>query len=516
MDVPAAHVGSAASVVCIIVLGLVCFFTVRPTTFRSPFTGAAPITLNFVSSSVLGVILLRVLDIVSLHEVAMSIIAVGTVQPWAVLVIFFTLAYVSVSVDCTGLSKFIALSVLHKFGAGGDARQELLVVYLLSGIVAVIASNDVVILTLTPVLIHYCSALHKDPVPVLLAEYFGANTFSALLLVGNPTNIIAAEGTGLTFSRYLQLLAFPTLFTAVGYLLALRAFGIPPSVRRPKSQGEQHDEVAPGPEKNRADVAGDDGDAVTLSSPATAVKVTEDLSPRSAAAMSLDPHEALVDPRGAAIGGSVLAIGITLLIASSYTPIPLWVVTSCTCTVLLIRDCTARSTDPAHPNERRVVQVGWRRMPWETAPFAVSMFIIVGALTKTGWTALLGRALVSLETVGGVVGTAVGGLWLTVVLMNLLNNQPATILLTAAYMEAQPQLSERGSSSLLVSIILGSNICANFTIAGALAGLMWRAILEAHGVTIPWRAFFVRGLRVSTVPTFYGAIAVGVQAYLFT
>jgi Na+/H+ antiporter NhaD/arsenite permease-like protein len=237
------QVGSPASVLCLATVAFVCGCILRPIRFSlrrgaDSSTPARIVTLNHVTASVLGVLVLWVTGIISLSDIAGSLIRVGAVQPWAVLVIFFTLAYASISVDCTGLSKYIALKVLVRFGgddsqSAGDAghaqrvkRRRLVVVYLLSGIIAVIASNDVVVLTLTPVLVHYCSALRIDPMPVLLAEYYGANTFSAFLLVGNPTNIIAAQGANLSFARYLALLFLPTSAAVVGYVVVLHLFGI--------------------------------------------------------------------------------------------------------------------------------------------------------------------------------------------------------------------------------------------------------------------------------------------------
>jgi Na+/H+ antiporter NhaD/arsenite permease-like protein len=224
-----------------------------------------------------------------------------------------------------------------------------------------------------------------------------------------------------------------------------------------------------------------------------------------------NPELALIDRTGAKYGGIVLGSGVLFLIISSYTIIPMWLVTSCVCAAMLARDCTVLSTDPAHPAEKRVYQVGVRRMPWEIAPFAFCMFVLVGVLTNLGWTEAFGRILLLISKFG-VLGSAVGGIWFTVLTMNCLNNQPATIFMIEALVPLKGALSSSNFAALLVAVILGSNICANFAIAGALAGLMWRSILRAHDIDIPWSTFLSAGIKVMLIPTFVSGGVIFLQS----
>ena len=51
-------------------------------------------------------------------------------------------------------------------------------------ILTILTSNDVVILTLTPVIYHFAKATQSDPAPLLFLEFFTANIFSMALLIG--------------------------------------------------------------------------------------------------------------------------------------------------------------------------------------------------------------------------------------------------------------------------------------------------------------------------------------------
>jgi arsenical pump membrane protein len=79
---------------------------------------------------------------------------------------------------------------------------------------------------------------------------------------------------------------------------------------------------------------------------------------------------------------------------------------------------------------------------------------------------------------------------LSAVLANLVNNLPATLILT-------PVLAAAGPLPLLAGLI-GVNVGPNLTYVGSLATLLWRRVLHQHGEHVPVREFTALG--VLTVP----------------
>ena len=65
-----------------------------------------------------------------------------------------------------------------------------------------VSSNDIVILTLTPIVAVFTKATGSDPTPFLFAQFFAANIWSVSLIIGNPTNVIVAEGFKIEFLDY--------------------------------------------------------------------------------------------------------------------------------------------------------------------------------------------------------------------------------------------------------------------------------------------------------------------------
>lgn len=564
----------------------VCFCVIFPFHFRLSCCrgqfSQLRLSLNFATASVLGVLLLHFIDIVSLQEMASSLWAVGHVQPLAVLVIFFTLAYSSISLDVTGFSRYVALKVLgaddasQSNGAGPTvsattqepSRRLLIEVYLLSGVIALIASNDVVILTLTPVLLHFCEAQHIVPHKVVFIEYVAANTWSAFLLIGNPTNIIAGQAMQITFARYLVLLAFPTLVVIIATLAivyvttpAVAARHAPTDGTEKKSEvncfemednvhGEVADELPAA--AAAAAAAAEHGADEPNPLPTFSLARQEDLHDVCQGSFiipvqgspSNDPPITLADAAGARINGLILGTGVVFLILCGYTPIPMFAVTSITCCVMLACDAFRVRTDDKGSNYvideqhlllRKAGFVTWwkasrvcqvcERMPWAVAPFAASMFILVDALSMQGVTTACSSVLVSVFSSLGSLPATLVTMIVVVVAMNALNNQPATILLSVILLEASTEsndahhsttLSTEMSTAAFIALSLGSNIAAVFTPKGALAGILWESILTHHGVKFSTRLFLKTGLLWMLLPTVLGGVASYVAAVVVT
>ncbi len=87
-------------------------------------------------------------------------------HPYAILVLFMAMAYVCVSLDMTGLFAWLALHMLRL--SRGDGRRLALAVFVLASLTTLVTSNDIVILTLTPIICYFTSASGIDPVPYLI------------------------------------------------------------------------------------------------------------------------------------------------------------------------------------------------------------------------------------------------------------------------------------------------------------------------------------------------------------
>src|SRR3546814_1543362 len=70
-------------------------------------------------------------------------------------------------------------------------------VFWLSTVLTYFTSNDMVIVSLTPLILELCNqSKNMKPLPMLIAKFVAANTSSIGLYIGNPTNILLADAVG--------------------------------------------------------------------------------------------------------------------------------------------------------------------------------------------------------------------------------------------------------------------------------------------------------------------------------
>jgi len=120
-----------------------------------------------------------------------------------------SLAYVGSSLDATGALAWLALKITYASRSNG--RVLFLLYYLLSSCITTFMSNDVCIITLTPIICYFANAAGLDPVPYLISLYVAANICSVMLYIGNPTNIIVAQAYQMTFLGYMKWSVLPTI-----------------------------------------------------------------------------------------------------------------------------------------------------------------------------------------------------------------------------------------------------------------------------------------------------------------
>lgn len=390
--------------------------------------------------ALLGAIVLIATTLAPIQEVWAQLTSPNEVNPLKIIVLFFSMTFLSVFLDETGLFRMLA-----KFAAkeAKDSQISLFFIfYLLSAALTAFTSNDIVILTLTPFICFFCKNTKINPLPYLIAEFAAANTWSMALIIGNPTNIYLATSAHIDFLSYVKVMILPTL--AAGAIeLAIIFFLF-------RKQ---------------------------LLSPITTV---ED-----------DFHvESKIDLW---VGIGHLAVCLVFLVISSYLHIEMWFV-SLTCAVsLMIFIIIMRLATRKHWN---YIGESLRRLPYQLIPFFLSMFVIVVAWNAQGISSSISQFLSQGPTVL-VYGAS------SYLASNIINNIPMSIL----FANLMSGLSGTQYIQAVYATIIGSNIGAFLTPLGALAGIMFSALLMKHEVKFSFLGFVKYGVIVS-LPTLAVALLV--------
>jgi Na+/H+ antiporter NhaD/arsenite permease-like protein len=513
------------------------------------------LTLGLFLAPLLAVLILLAVQSMPLSAVRDGIVGAGSLVPYSVVIIFFSLSYMSFSLDETGV--FAAMSFWFVRKSGGSGHKLFFAVFLLSAIFTIFTSNDIVVMTLTPIVIYACQYMRADPTPFLLAEFMAANVWSAGLYISNATNIIIAESERITFTVFAKWCGLPTIVAGVSlYCLLVLWF------------------------RKRITSGAIDPDADTDAS-------------------------LLKNPRSAAVGSAILLATIVMLIVFSFVAVPTYIATLTCALAMLVKDIIvdiallrlhrpadqlnsaatrvyvggeiedyydARSDNEETEEQRRmrmssrvfsfrmseddfpedfdsadaptsddgffpefsvvpfsVLQPEWMRtlalklptvtavmarQPWTLAPFLLCMFVLVENLTHHGWTHLIADSVVPLLV--NIPAAAFFGALCTIVFTNIMSGQPMAILFARIMTSPFFVVGARQSVALTYAVTLTSNFAANFSLVGSLAGLLWLDILHRKNVqSIGFFSFTKLGVVVTlvVVPLSIGALCLEVGGF---
>lgn len=351
----------------------------------------------------IGAIFMLAFNRISLKEAFEGITANSSINPLKILVIFISMTFLSIFLDEIGFFGYLAKIATRL--AGSKQTVLFFSLYTVVSVLTVFTSNDIVILTFTPFICYFAKNTKIDPVPYLVAEFAGANTWSMMLIIGNPTNIYLATFAKIGFIDYLKVMALPTIFAgivqiAIMYLLFRK------KLKAPLLVGEIR------------------------------AKITD---------------KPLLIIGLIHLGGCLI-----FLTVSSYVAIEMWII--CLSFMLSLIVCSSiyilikkKKFAPLLSTEKR--------LPWDIIPFVLSMFVIVLALEKQGVTDFIGKTL-------GQDGVIFKYGFTSFIACNLINNIPMSVLFSTVPNMANALLYKQAIFSTVIGSNVGAFLTPIGALAG--------------------------------------------------
>jgi arsenical pump membrane protein len=327
----------------------------------------------------------------------------GAINPLEILVLFLSMAFLSTVLDEAGFFAYLASKTVQK--AKGSQFKVFILLYLLTSLLTVFTSNDIIILTFTPFLIYFSKRAKVDPIPYLVGEFVAANSWSMLFLIGNPTNIYLSESFGVTFLQYF-LAMWPSAVAG-----GLVSFGVMILLFYKK-----------------------------LSVPFTGQTEIEPIKDKFL------------------MIGSLVALGgcLVVMVLADFFAIPLWLVSAISAGALLVY---AFVYVLVKRKEAPLLGHSLKRLPYSVIPFVLSMFAIVLALKEVGLTKELGLALNSIDPIWSYGLSSFLG-------ANLVNNIPMSVLYTEVIRDGGASLNAVYAS--VISSNLGAFLTPVGALAGVM------------------------------------------------
>ncbi|KAF9088133.1 hypothetical protein BGX23_007609 [Mortierella sp. AD031] len=289
------------------------------------------ITLDIATAPVLGVMFLLATRSIHSQSVRDGIMGepYSGVEPYAVMVLFFSLAYICISLDMTGVFQYAAFWISRRGGGGG--QRIFLAFFLLSSIMSGLASNDVVILTMTPFLVYFSQAVElATPIAFLMAELQTANIASMALYIGNLTNVVVCQAYKISFVEYSAWMMMPCLASITACYMMLRI-----NFRQEK------------------------------------------YIPKLIKTPMVDPRSCLKDPAGAVFGLAVLGFSLVCLIGTSFAHVSVWMVTGPFALLAFARDVW-------YDVKRHGEHGGGQETPWTEGATIADLAMEVVEMNRTG------------------------------------------------------------------------------------------------------------------------------------
>ena len=313
----------------------------------------------------ISALLMIIFQCVSFTTIKDTLLSDNAINPIKILILFFSMTFLSIYLDELNFFSYLA-SKASKL-AKNNQISLFLILYAFVSLLTIFTSNDIVILTFTPFICFFAKNAKIDPIPYLIGEFAAANTWSMMLIIGNPTNIYLASSLGIDFIGYIKVMFLPTLLSGLFELFLIYIL----------------------------------------------------FRKRLQKSISYEAKETKIDNiPNFIIGISHLSICLVLLVISSYLNIPMWLVALCSSISLVL--AITISNIIQHKNFSNIIKTT-KRLPYNLIPFVFSMFVIVSALNEQGISSYLASILGN-ELIIYKYGFS------SFIFSNIMNNIPMSVL----------------------------------------------------------------------------------------
>ena len=374
---------------------------------------------------------------------------------WDVLFLLLGMMIIVSVLRQTGVFEYTAVWAAKR--ARGSPLRIMILLVLVTAFASALLDNVTTVLLIAPVTLLVCDRLDIGPAPFLMAEAFASNIGGTATLIGDPPSIVIASRGGLSFNDFLiHLTPIVIIITGVFVVLLPRLF--------------------PG---------------------------AFDVDPeRVADIMSLEEREAIRDPRLLIKCNVVLVAVLAGFVAHSAIHMEPSLVALVGAGILVLLSRLEHSDYLSS-------------VEWDTLLFFAGLFVMVGALVKTGVINQLARFATS--TIGGnALLTTMLILVVSSVLSGIVNNVPYAATMAPIVGQLIPSMAGHAYPQVLWwALTLGTDLGGNLTAVGASANVVILGIARRAGSPISFWEFTRKGLIVTVISVGLSALYLWLRYFVW-
>jgi Na+/H+ antiporter NhaD/arsenite permease-like protein len=356
----------------------------------------------------------------------------------------------------TGVFEYVAIWAAKR--ARGSSLRIMILLVLVTAFGSALLDNVTTVLLVAPVTLLVCDRLAINAAPFLMAEAFAANIGGTATLVGDPPNIIIASRAGLSFNDFLVHLA-PLVIIVMAVVVAVLPRLFPGM-------------FAVDPER-----------------------VTN--------VMSLEEREAIRDPRLLIKCGVVMALVFAGFIAHSPLHMEPSLVALLGAGILIVISRLERSEYLSS-------------VEWDSLLFFAGLFVMVGALVKTGVVDELARSATKM-TGGNALLTTMLILAASLVFSGVINNVPYAATMAPIVTELAPSMVGHVNPDVLWwALAIGTGFGGNLTAVGASANVVIIGIARRADNPISFWEFTRKGTVVTVISFVLAAVYLWLRYFVLS
>ncbi|TCC49058.1 hypothetical protein E0H75_21180 [Kribbella capetownensis] len=358
---------------------------------------------------------------------------------WDVIFLLFGMMVIVGVLRRTGVFEYVAIWAAKR--AKGSPLRVMILLTLITAAASAFLDNVTTVLLIAPVTLLVCERLGINPVPFLIAEVMASNIGGAATLIGDPPNIIIASRSGLTFNDFLVhmtplVVIELAVFTLVLPRLFRGSFAVDP---------ERVDDV-----------------------------------------MRLNEREAIADKVLLIKCGAVLVLVFAGFIGRSLFGVAPSVV-ALLGAGLLVLISGVKTRDYMGSVE------------WQTLLFFAGLFVMVGALVKTGVISRLADA-VGAATEGRALLATMLILVVSAVLSGIVDNIPYVATMSPVVLELTKTVADPSQANALWwALAIGADFGGNATAIGASANVVVIGLALRAGYPISFWEFTRKGIVITAI-----------------
>ena len=169
--------------------------------------------MNFITAPLIADLFLLAILAIGKTEVYDGTVGTDNISPIEIMAFFLTLAYIAISIDASGLIRYLAFMVLKWGGKVGHRLFFFLYAFFFA--LGSFIGNDPIILSGTAFLAYMTrvSSNIVHPRAWIYTQFAVANIASAILVSSNPTNLVLAGAFNIKFINYTANMIVPVVVT---------------------------------------------------------------------------------------------------------------------------------------------------------------------------------------------------------------------------------------------------------------------------------------------------------------